>query len=443
MPPEIAEHSQLKRILLLNPPGKRSYLRDYYCSSISKAGYYWPPIDLLVLSGLLKNRFDVHVLDAIIQRRSFENCAKDIKNIGPEIIIFLSSTQSYRDDFPFMRRIKRAQNAVMIGCGEIFLEDSQKILKENSFLDGVILDFTNPNIVDFLKSPSLFSKALPKQKLHKNKPLLFTYPTPLHETFPLRLYRYPHNRSNPFTSVLTTYGCPRHCHFCNSGNLGFKRRNLYNIVDELKEIRKQGIKQVFFADMTFGESREHTLQLCDAIFNEGIDISWNCYSRVDVVDEQLLIAMRRAGCRLVQYGIENIDQHMLKKYGKNISLSRVKNTFELMKKQKILSGAHFLFGLSKESPDSVKESIRFIHLLKPDYVSFNIFYPRKSSRLSQEPPPDNLKLLQKYIRKGYLQFYLSPSYLASKLLGIRSVYEFNNLLYMGKMLCRHLVTGRI
>jgi len=443
MPTKSTGHSQLKRVLLLNPPGKRSYLRDYYCSSISKAGYYWPPIDLLVLSGLLKNRFDVHVLDAIIQKRGFENCAKDIKRIRPEIIIFLSSTQSCRDDFPFIRRIKRAQKTVVIGCGEIFLEDSQKILKENPFLDGVILDFTNPSIIDFLKSPSLFHKTLPRQKRHKNKQLFFTYPTPLHAKFPLRQYRYPYNRSKPFTSVLTTYGCPHHCHFCNSGNLGFKRRNICNIVEELKEIRKLGIKQVFFADMTFGENREHTLHLCDAIAKEGIDLNWNCYSRVDVVDEQLLKAMKRAGCHLVQYGIENIDQHLLKKYGKNISLSRVKNTFELMKKQKILSGAHFLFGLSKESPASVKKSIRFIHLLKPDYVSFNIFYPRKSSWLSQESPPDNLILLQKYIRKGYLQFYLSPFYLAKKLLGIRSLYEFSNLLYMGKMLCRNLVTGRI
>jgi len=443
MPTKNTGHSHVKRVLLLNPPGKRSYLRDYYCSSISKAGYYWPPIDLLVLSGLLKNRFDVHVLDAIIKKQGIEKCAWEIKGIDPEIIIFLSSTKSYKDDFSFMRRIKQAQNALSIGCGEIFLEDSQKTLKENPFLDGVILDFTNPSIADFLMSPSLFNKTLPKQKRQKNKSLLFTYPTPLHEKFPLRQYRYPYNRSKPFTSVLTTYGCAHNCHFCNSGNLGFKRRNISNVVDELKEIRKLGIKQVFFADMTFGENREHTFHLCDAICKEGIELNWNCYSRVDVVDERLLKAMKRAGCHLVQYGIENIDQHLLQKYGKNISLSQVKNTFELMKKQNILSGAHFLFGLSEESPSSVKESIRFIRLLKPDYVSFNIFHPRKSSRLSHESPPDNLKLLHKDIRKGYFQFYMSPFYLAKKLMGIRSLYELGNLLYMGKMLCRNLVTGKI
>ena len=58
------------RVLLLNPPGRQRYLRDYYCSTVSKAGYYWHPIDLLMQSAFLRDKAEVHVLDAVAHRLS-------------------------------------------------------------------------------------------------------------------------------------------------------------------------------------------------------------------------------------------------------------------------------------------------------------------------------------------------------------------------------------
>ena len=56
----------MKKILLLNPPkfnGKK-FIRSGYCNSISKGGYYWQPIDLAAQSGILKNNFEIEILDA-------------------------------------------------------------------------------------------------------------------------------------------------------------------------------------------------------------------------------------------------------------------------------------------------------------------------------------------------------------------------------------------
>ena len=57
--------SALDRVLLLNPPGEKLYQRDMYCSNISKGKYYWPAIDLLILSGILGQSYEVDVLDAV------------------------------------------------------------------------------------------------------------------------------------------------------------------------------------------------------------------------------------------------------------------------------------------------------------------------------------------------------------------------------------------
>lgn len=429
-----------KKILLLNPPGRISYLRDYYCSSISKAGYYWPPIDLLVLSGLLGRKFEVYILDSIARKLSFAKCEHEIKEINPDIIIFLSSVLSYKEDFSFIEKLKGI-NVLIFGVGEIFMENTQDIIGEYPFIDGAILDFTNDAVSDFVEDPAQFNYIIKSQTNQPGK--FFEYPPPLLERFPLFLYRYPYNRSKPFTSIITTYGCPYGCHFCNSGNIGFKLRKLDNIIEELRYIVKSGIKQVFFADMTFGVNREHTARLCNAICKEGIKIQWNCYSRVDIIDEDLLRLMKRAGCYLIQFGVESVDHDMLKRYGKPISPQAVKSTFNMLKKNKILSGAHFLFGLPGESMETVKESIKSVKELDPDYVSFNIFKPRKGSLLSLKNSSDNIGVLDKHIRRGYIKFYLRPGYLIKRILKMRSLYELNNIFYMGSILCRNLIAGSI
>src|SRR5262245_13911545 len=57
-----------KRVLLLNPPGRDLYIRDYFCSKTTKSNYLFHPIDLLVLSGAFAERHETAVLDAVAER---------------------------------------------------------------------------------------------------------------------------------------------------------------------------------------------------------------------------------------------------------------------------------------------------------------------------------------------------------------------------------------
>ena len=59
------------KILLLNPPGKYLYVRDYFCSKISKADYINAPIDLVMISGVLNTgEFDLKVIDAVAEKKA-------------------------------------------------------------------------------------------------------------------------------------------------------------------------------------------------------------------------------------------------------------------------------------------------------------------------------------------------------------------------------------
>ena len=105
----------IMNILLLNPPGKKLYVRDYYCSKVSKARYSYEPLDLLMLSGILSTHHRISVLDAIVHHTSPSDCLKEIKAINPQVVISLTGAVSYYEDVEFWKSLK------FIKCAENYV----------------------------------------------------------------------------------------------------------------------------------------------------------------------------------------------------------------------------------------------------------------------------------------------------------------------------------
>ncbi len=71
-------------VVLVNPPNKRIVLRDMYSSTISKGRYNWPCVDLLVISGILKEHYDVKLLDANTMKLSVDQACDSIVKYSPK-----------------------------------------------------------------------------------------------------------------------------------------------------------------------------------------------------------------------------------------------------------------------------------------------------------------------------------------------------------------------
>jgi hypothetical protein len=104
------------RVLLLNPPGERIYIRDYLCSKTSKASYVYHPIDLVVLSGTLAAEHEVHVLDCIAERLSVARAHSRIERIAPEVIVSLVASVSWPEDRAFLAaEAARGRRVLVLG----------------------------------------------------------------------------------------------------------------------------------------------------------------------------------------------------------------------------------------------------------------------------------------------------------------------------------------
>src|SRR3989344_5947734 len=105
-----------KTVLFLTPPGRKMYIRDYYCSKVSKANYYPQPVDLLTQSGWLATKYDIKLIDCIVDEISEKDCLTQIRELNPDIILFITGSVSWDEDLPFLERVARIKKGlVMVG----------------------------------------------------------------------------------------------------------------------------------------------------------------------------------------------------------------------------------------------------------------------------------------------------------------------------------------
>ena len=299
-----------KRVLLLNPPADKLYQNDNYCSFSSKAGYYWPSIDLLVQSGILSGQCEISVLDAIVTGWDESKTRAAIENNPPDAIFFVTGTASWKQQFLFLDDLKKSIPAVMVGSGGNLFFESERFLKEHAFLDAILLDYTADALLHYLGGDT---GPIPDLAMRRGNSVVdgrregggrdISYAPPRHDLFPLRRYRLPHAKSFPFTRMLTSIGCPYRCHFCLTSQMPYRLRRIDNVVQELHTLDGYGIHQIDFCDPTFIVKRDRTLDLCNAILRTGLHLHWSCNSRVDIVDEECLRAMKNAGCHIVFFGV--------------------------------------------------------------------------------------------------------------------------------------------
>ena len=371
------------KVLLLNPPAIELVLRDYCCSETSKANYYWPPIDLLVLSGILNEKHEVKVFDANINRSSPEEAKKEIIEMKPDIIISLTGAVSICNDMKFLKGIKSEIGCKLLVIGDIAYFEPEMTLKMFTEIDGILFEFTSNEILKYLKGQRKSLKDIALREGgkiiigEKGESKEITYPIPRHEMFPIKKYSMPFAKYKGLTTILvSSYGCPFNCTYCPSGRLKFKKRNIDEFIDELKYVRSLGIREAFFRDFTFNASKEKVKEICIKIMENGIDFSWICEARVDCIDEEMLNLMKKAGCNTIMFGVETYDDEKQKDTKKFINARKIEEAFRICKKLGITTLGHFIIGLPGEDEKSILKTIEFSKRIGCDYAAFNLYVPR-------------------------------------------------------------------
>ena len=178
-----------------------------------------------------------------------------------------------------------------------------------------------------------------------------------------------------YQHVSLTRGCAGKCNFCGSPQFWGRQVRFHSpdyFVEQLELLYARGNRFIYVADDTFTINRNRVIEICRKIIQKKMEIDWTAISRVDMIDEDVLYWMRKAGCIQISYGIESGSQNIRKFLNKNISDEQIFRAFELTQRYGIMARAYFIYGCPQESRQTIQQTIDLIDTIKPLSAIFYI-----------------------------------------------------------------------
>ncbi len=183
-------------------------------------------------------------------------------------------------------------------------------------------------------------------------------------------------RRRPVITLVTSRGCPFSCIFCNSVWTKRWRANSAKYVVDMMEyvINRFGAREISFHEDTFALSRKRVLEICALIKERKLDIIWTATVNLKTLDQEVIRAMKDAGCWLVSVGIESGNDEVLKFIHKPVDKETVLRVTRWLDEAGIRIRGYFIMGHLVDTPETVKETIRFAKSLPLHSMNMAVMY---------------------------------------------------------------------
>ncbi|MBU0599910.1 MAG: B12-binding domain-containing radical SAM protein [Candidatus Omnitrophica bacterium] len=433
-------------VLLTQPPHKQDENIPYFGKEI--------PLGIAYLAAYLeKQGITTEIFDMNVCYNPFQLYIKILDNLNPSFVGISAFTIDIIKANEIAKLTKNSNKDIVTIIGGVHATALPKeTLEEFNYFDYLIYgrgEVTLTELVNKLKSKEDVSSLeglayregntvkinAPRKKIIS----LDELPFPAREKLELVRYK-PHKQKYkrlPNTGIISSIGCPYHCSYCSvkivHPQIFF--RSAKKVVEEIKDcVRKFGIRDFRFYDDCFSFDRKRIVEFCRLIVDESLDISWNCVSRVDCVDFELLKLMKEAGCYLISYGIDGGTDRSLKIINKRTTLDQARNAIKVTKRAGIESSTSFLIGIPGQTIGEMNATIRFAKELSPDLANFYILKAYPGTKIYDEakingklqnkhwdkyfmqgPPVVEIGIsdeeIMRLLKKAYYSFYFRPRYI--------------------------------
>lgn len=315
--------------------------------------------------------------------------ARKLKSKRPEIKILIGGPHVSSMGEETMARFPDFDVAVE-GEGEEVLILLLEALKNNTDLRQVpALIFRDPAAlnVKLIKTPKLsINKDLDRLPFPAWD-LLPDFP----HAYPPAVYDFPRA---PVASIAASRGCPFHCKFCDTSTFGASVRaySPERVFEMMQYLQKQyGIRHVMFVDDLFTASKKRTTRLCELIIDSGMDMTWSCASRVDVINPETLKLMKKAGCWEMSFGLESGSNELLQKMDKSTELEKSIRAIHWTHEAGIRSKGLFMLGYPGETQETMDMTKAFVKSIPLTIMNMTKFTPYPGSPIYRDIYGTNIR----------------------------------------------------
>lgn len=324
--------------------------------------------------------------------------------------------------------------------------------KKKSDIDGLVFKTTDHEVIankqakriqdiDSLPYPDYDELRMDKYKLIQ--------PVPVYQS--------------PSFGIITSRGCPGNCTFCSKTIHGpLIQHSPEYIIGLIKLIvQKYHAKQIVILDDTFSDHSSFVKKLCEYLIYEKLNIVWTCQARVDSINTDLLALMKKAGCVFISYGIESLDDDVLRSVNKKISVAQIESVLEATRRAGILSRSYLMVGNLSDTEKTLLNTLHRINHLQTDFITVQPATPYPGSKMFDDAVRRKLinttewqeydgyvkvmnhptltgKQIDHFITRFYLKFYLKTGFAIRSLKMINSFSSLKNL-FTGILILAYLL----
>ena len=348
-----------------------------------------PQLGLVSLKKVLESKFSVDIInfDSLYANNQFvytdniddnlERMASYICALNPKIAGFYTICNTYPFAIFLAKKIKEFSPEIVTIFGGPQVTLTAEITLKRYFFVDIVARGEGENYISELVSSVLNHSPLSNVKgiayRGENGNICFNEMAPVIPGEELKNYTLL-DMKNPIKispsaaySVEAGRGCPYCCSFCSTSifwGRNFRIKPIDDILYEIQYLNKTyGIKKFRLEHDLFTADKKYIISFCQTLQKKGLDVSWGCSSRIDVLDEEMMKQLKSAGCDSIYIGFETGSKKMQKRIKKNLSIENADKKLLKLHNYGFDLTVSFIYGFKEEEETDFLETISLIEKL--------------------------------------------------------------------------------
>jgi len=313
-----------------------------------------PPLGVLYLAAVLRDKHEVEVLDLA----GVANPAKEINSIDADYVCITATTPQFPSACAINEELPKECLSVIGGVHVTHIPS-------DGYPFSIIVrgegERAIKKIVDTCAKHGVYQ--------YPEVTNIDTIPFPDRSAVDIHSYKYEID-GIPTTTLMTSRGCPYACAFCSSIWQKVRFHSAKYVLKELTEIQSYGFDAVNFFDDVFTVKRERLKTICEGLKER--KMSWRCFITGNSVTNAMLSQMAKSGCKEVAIGIESGSDRILQAIHKCSTSEKNKKAIQMAHDVGIRVKGFFIIGLPGESEDTIAETEAFINECPCDDYDFSL-----------------------------------------------------------------------
>jgi len=382
-----------RKITFVHPQGHNWVSGE---TDVTRIANIMPPHGIMMLAAVLERAgHQASIVDLFARPLPADEAVSAILSTEPDAVGFSTTTAGFLDGYRVAERLKSLRPGLKIIFGGPHPTSLWKsLLPTFPALDMLVVGEGEETILELLEAglePSTDIKGVAfrgpggeplfggaRERMHDLDSLpylayekLIGFP----KSYPMPIFNYPRS---PATTFITSRGCPYTCSYCDRSVFGssFRYHSAEYLVDHLAFLQaRHGIRHVGIYDDNFTLNKNRAAAFAELLLQRGLGISFNCIGRSNHLDQELLRLLKRAGCWMINLGVESGDQELISQHRQRAELDRVVEAVRMVRAAGIRAKGLFMMGIPGETEQSIERTIDFAVRQHFDDVNLTKFTP--------------------------------------------------------------------